>query len=214
MPHRLDRPGGDPPRGSRWGTVALLLLGVIVPMMGGLVVGVRRPGAITLASWLLLPFFGWVFLLVAAMTGMVKRWFWGVCLSWTLGVLVAASYLAALTAAIDVPFGLVAANADRRFLGWYAFGWLLAASPLWFLLVRLLRLRFWQPWRRPDEWERGDEPPPAWALSVLNVTRPGMAAEVRRASRLPPRPRARWQRWLGGLLLLLAIARVALALLG
>lgn len=211
---RLDRPGGLPPRGSRYGMVGLFGVGMVTPMMGGMALYALRGGLALSDAWLFDLFFGWVAVLIGSFLGLTYRRFWGICLGWTQGTIVVVVYPAALAAAVPIPLGLLAVDADRRFLAWYALGWLLAVLPLWICLVRMLRLHFWQPWRQPDEWEGGDEPVPRWAMAMLGATRPWLAEDIRRAQGLPEPPeRSRWLRWLPWALLAIPVGRVVLAIL-
>lgn len=211
----LDRPGGLPPCGSRYGMLGLMGLGLVTPMMGGMALYALRGGLSLPEPWLFGLFWGWVILLLGSFIGLTYRRFWGICLGWSQGLVTAIAFPLALAAAVPIPLGLVGADGDRRFLAGYALGWLLAAVPLWPLLVRMLRLRFWQPWRRRDEWEPGDEPVPRWALIALDHTRPWLADQVRQANHLPERPPpSRWLVWLPWVFPLLVIGRVLLLLLG
>ena len=194
--------------------VGLFGLGMVTPMMGGMALYALR-GALPLPQWWLFGlFWAWVALLLSSFLGLTYRRFWGTCLGWSQGLIIAVAYPPALAVAAPIPLGLVSADDDRRFLAWYALGWLIAAVPLWFLLFRMLRLRYWQPWRRPAEWEPGDEPVPGWALTALGYTKPWLADEVRRANNLPERPPpSRWLSWLPWVFPLLVIGRVLLLLL-
>ena len=195
--------------------LGLFGVGMVTPMMGGLALNALCGGLPLSQWWLFGLFFGWVAVLLGSFLGLTFRRFWGICLGWGQGTVMAAAYPVALIAALPVPLRLVAADARRRFDAWYALGWLVAVLPLWFCLVRMLRLRFWQPWRRPDEWEKGDEPVPPWALAALTYTKPWLADEIRRSQGLPERPPpSRWLSWLPWALLALVIARVVLMVVG
>ena len=208
-----DRPGGLPPRGSRYGLLGLVGVGMVTAMMGGLAL-YALCGELPLPDpWLLGLFLGWVALLLGSFIGLTYRRFWGICLGWGQGVVVAAVYPVALAASILVPLGLVVVDAERQFLAWYALVWLGAVAPLWWCLVRMLRLRFWQPWRQRDEWEKGDEPIPRWAMVGLDMTRPWLADEIRRTEDIPP-ARYRWRGIAAAVFAILVLLRVLLLVLG
>lgn len=42
--------------------------------------------------------------------------------------------------------------------------WVLLAPFAW-LLLRMLRLRYWQPWTGPEDWESGNEAPPRLGMT-------------------------------------------------
>ena len=48
---------------------------------------------------------------------------------------------------------------------------LLVAGAFWPLLIRALRLRYWQPWTSPDQWETGDERIAGWVYKAAGAPR-------------------------------------------
>jgi len=53
-------------------------------------------------------------------------------------------------------------------------------SPACWGLLRLLTLRYFQPWTRPDQWESEQSRTPGWAMAIIRFTHPALATEIER----------------------------------
>ncbi|QYE33426.1 MULTISPECIES: hypothetical protein [Sphingosinicellaceae] len=117
---------------------------------------------------------GWTFLLlVVLVAGFRARRFWTICLFYYVGVTLLAAYAAILAFALAVVLRLVPfqdAGAYPAAVCGLVFALLQVPFAWW--LRRTLRLRYWQPDSQPDQWELGDETPPAWAMSPTRSNRP------------------------------------------
>ncbi len=105
-------------------------------------------------------------LMVTLIAGFRARRFWTICLFYYIGVALLASYGAALVFAAVVAaklFPLKDSGACPVAIWGLIFTVLQFPFAWW--LWGALRLRYWQPGSHPDQWEAGDETPPAWALS-------------------------------------------------
>lgn len=167
----LDRPSGLAPKGSSWG---LGLISLYAPAVPGLL-------AMAIAPWLPggpengLPFAlaglaPWMVTAVPLIIGFKSRRYWGVLLFFYVGVCCAV----ALPLSIVVLAGLILTNfqhpPDQFYDVWFGVG-LIAMLPFWPRLVRTLRLKYWQPWTNPSEWETGDERIANWVFDAAGAPR-------------------------------------------
>lgn len=110
---------------------------------------------------------GLTFVLMAALVaGFRARRFWTICLFQYVGMALLAAYVVVLMLATAVVVRL----APLQDVGAYPAAvagliFALLQVPFAWWLRRALRLRYWQPGSHPDQWEAGDETPPAWAMS-------------------------------------------------
>ena len=159
----LDRPPGLAPKGTSWGFGVMMLYWEAIPIftMFGLV-PFTAPGfgfawaAIACAPLSLL-------VLIPVIFGFKSRRHWGVVAYFWCGV----------TAIALLALGIVVLGATLLYsrahplpmIGMTAIfgGALLVLAMFVPLLVRALRLRYWQPWTAPGDWETGDERTPTWA---------------------------------------------------
>ncbi|QYE33958.1 hypothetical protein KZX46_14145 [Polymorphobacter sp. PAMC 29334] len=113
----------------------------------------------------------WAILAIPLILGMKLRRYWGVLLYFYIGMYcVVALPLAVIFLIILYLSTLNNPPADS---GIIVFGvGLIAMLPFWPKLVRALRLKYWQPWTRPDEWETGDERIAGWVFDTAGVPRP------------------------------------------
>ena len=79
----------------------------------------------------------------------------------------------AVPAAVLLVAGLLIASwrhpPDLVVFAWLFGGFLLAMLATWPWLVRGLRLRYWQPWTTPDQWEVGNERVAGWAQTMAGI---------------------------------------------
>ncbi len=115
-------------------------------------------------------------LCTAVISGFHKRHYWLICYWFTTSALLLALYVVGVLLGLVMFFRLVPLrHPDYHFINVVnLIMWTLLAPFAWCLL-RLVRLRYWQPWTRPESWEPGDETAPRWAPSVLS---PEVQAEM------------------------------------
>lgn len=164
---RLDRPPGYFPRGTSLGLVGLLALSVGVPFC---VLACAAPlSSAGFDRWLgSIPYvlgLGLVPALVFIAGARTHR-YWTVCAFFYFGCALLLAYVLGLVFALVALFGAFPLrDAGLRSMGVVGALFMLALGlPAWFLL-RALRLRYWRPGSLPESWEKGDEGPPAWAMS-------------------------------------------------
>lgn len=162
-PQDMQRPPGYAPRGTMMAIVGLPIL-TLSPFLTALSLApVLRNG---LEVWLdtMLPNLALCVPLVLTMAlGLHKRRLWYVATMFVWGAASLVSYIVGLLIGLAVLFRLLPeVHPELRFLlivnmlGWLAFTF----CAYWTL--RMLRLRYWQPWTRPTQWEPGDESQPRW----------------------------------------------------
>lgn len=163
----LSRPAGYAPRGTSAGIVGYTLLSVAVPFIAleGLIPVLANGLDVWLGSILPVIGFAMVLLLVLAL-GLHKRRYWYVCYLFATGALLLVGYLLGLLTGLAILTHLVPVrHSDLRFASVVNLVFWLLLAPFAWLLLRMLRLRYWQPWTRAAEWEPGDEAPPRWGMS-------------------------------------------------
>ncbi len=149
------RPSAILPQGSGYGLAALGILPGIIPfLVMQSLVPVLRNG---LDLWLdsLLPVIG-ISVIAAAIIafGLVGRRPWYIRFMHTFGWVILAAYALGAGLGLLVLVGLVPRTPDLRFFNVVNMvGWVIV-SPLAWLVLRMLRLRYWQPGTEPDGNER------------------------------------------------------------
>jgi len=168
------RPPGFAPRGTSLGVVGWLGLSAGVPMAAVLTAQPLLPdGVVVLIAaipWIL----GSTFLLmVALIAGFRARRLWTICLFYYVGITLMTAYAAILAFASAVAARLVPfQDAGAYPAAVWGLIFALLQMPFAWWLRRALRLRYWQPGSLPGQWELGDEPPPAWAMSPTRPEKP------------------------------------------
>ncbi len=71
---------------------------------------------------------------------------------------------------------------EQIYLVWFYAPWLLLMALFWPLLIRTLRLRYWQPWTTPDQWEVGEERVAPGVYKAAGATRPTAVQPAERNS--------------------------------
>ena len=115
-----------------------------------------------LGSMFASPLVGGV-LFVGLALGFSGRRYWGVCAFFGLGALSLALMLVDALVGLSAPLGW-AHRAHTDYVGFVYMGWVawLACLVMAWPLMRALRLHYWQPWTRPEQWEVGDERNARW----------------------------------------------------
>lgn len=181
-----DRPLGLAPKGTSWGLALLSVYAVGAPGAAATAVSSLLPIESELSGVAILTSAALgVTLLFPTLIGMLSRRYWGVALYFSV----------LLFYALVVPISLVTCVASvvlstrlHTRLYYYSWGGLIMILPqvaLYPLLIRTLRLKYWQPWTRPEQWEIGDERTPAWAY-LIGVRPPPEAEPL-----VPPEPAAK-----------------------
>ena len=160
----LQRPPGYAPRGTSLGLVGCIAL-TLSPFMATLsLIPVLDDGAGVFLGTMV-PNLAFCVPLILVMTlGLHGRRLWYVRFLFGWGAAALACYSVGLLLGLAVLFRLVPeAHPELRYtLIVTAIEWLfLTLCAYW--VLRMLRLRYWQPWTRPEQWEPGDETPPRWA---------------------------------------------------
>jgi hypothetical protein len=182
MPGDRRRPLAPAPWGTGAGFLSFVLLASLLPQATSMAIGEWSPhGA---HAWL--DRFGWTFLLsvmidLPPFLGWPGRYYWAICWFWIGGLILLCVYLPCLAIAAAVPLGWRRIGVpDETVLADYALALVLLCLPACWGLLRLVTLRYFQPWTRPDQWESGQYRAPGWAMAIVRVLRPALAAEIKR----------------------------------
>ena len=166
-----DRPLGLAPRGSAWGLGAIATLCMVAPTAAVFSAADWEP--LSLDGLLGSAFGSIVFSFVGFIplaAGLQTRRFWGVCWYFAAGMLSAIVYIAAVVIALAGFLHIfTVAYPDRIGLAWLGRLFILACTPMLLPLWRGLRLRYWQPWSPPGDWEGGDEHNARWASQLAGA---------------------------------------------
>jgi hypothetical protein len=172
-PDRPNRPATFAPKGTSLGLWTLIGLAVLLPMIFGFIAVAWGRAPLDAIVYLagagaLLAFADCALIIFALRT---HRWS-GVLGIFGVGIILLLAYAADWAAALALPLGLMRpADGDSGFLNGWAMGLLVLSALPVFWLIRLMSLRYWQPWTRPEQWESGDETRgPAWAGAVTNLS--------------------------------------------
>ncbi len=185
-----DRPAGFAPRGSSWGIGLMSVYAPGVPALTAMSLSPWLPGggetglAIALATVAV-----WAVIAIPLVIGFKLRRYWGVVLYFSVGIFC----VGALPAAIVVVSTVVLVTSHHRpaefYDVWFGLG-LVAMLPFWPMLVRAVRLKYWQPWSRPDQWEVGDERIADWVFDAAGVPRRPAASQYPARSTVIPKPKS------------------------
>ncbi len=170
---RRQRPPGFAPRGTSLGVVGWLGLTAGVPMAAVLTAQPLLPDGVTVLIAAIPWIVGSTFLLmIALVAGFRARRFWTICLFFYVGMTLLAAYAAILAFALAVVVRLVPFQDPGAYpASVWGLIFALLQMPFAWWLRRALRLRYWEPGSRPDQWELGDETPPAWAMSPTRTNK-------------------------------------------
>lgn len=164
-----DRPPGIAPKGTSWGIGLMSVYAPGVPALTAMAVSPWLPGGADTGLAVALAAVGvWAVIAIPLIIGFKLRRYWGIVLYFYVGVFC----VVALPAVIVILAGLILATAHHRptefYDVWFGLG-LVAMVPFWPRLIRALRLKYWQPWTRPDEWEAGGERIAGWVFDAAGV---------------------------------------------
>lgn len=166
-------PSGIMPQGSAYGLAALGILPGVVPflVMQSLVPVLKHGMDMWLGS--LLPVIG-VSVVAATIIafGLPGRRPWYIRFMFTLGWVILAGYTAGFGFGLLVLLGIIAkASPDLGFFNVVnIIAWVIV-SPLAWLVLRMLRLRYWQPWTTAGEWEQPENGPRSRTLLMSWLSR-------------------------------------------
>lgn len=121
----------------------------------------------------------WMIVAIPLVFGMKSRRYWGVMLYFYTGLFCAISLPISLILLATLYLSTLHHQPPDYYFIIFGVG-LVAMVPFWPLLVRALRLKYWQPWTRPNEWEVGDEWLADWVFDAAGVPRappPSQAAQ-------------------------------------
>ena len=167
----LTRPPGYAPKGTSAGlfSFAMLAAGVPFATIQSLVPVVS--GGLDLWLGSILPTLGFAMTLVVIMAlGMHKRHLWFVRFVFTAGSILLVGYILGVLLSLSVLANILPIRSrELHFISFVNIVFWLAQALFVWLLVRMLRLRYWQPWTKPDVWETGDETSPSWACHRSDV---------------------------------------------
>jgi hypothetical protein len=176
------RPLAPAPWGTGGGFLSFVLLACLLPLATSMAIGEWSPRGAD--AWL--DRIGWTYLLSAMivlppLVGWLWRRYWAICWFWIGSLILLSVYLPCLAIAAAVPLGWRRIGVpDEMVLADYALALALLGLPTCWGLLRLLTLRYFQPWTRPDQWESGEYRPPRWADAIVRVTHPALWAEIER----------------------------------
>ena len=160
----LQRPPGYAPRGTSLGLVGCVMLTLSPFVATSSLIPVLKNGVDLFLGTMLPNFAICVPLALVIGLGLHKRRLWFIRFFFAWGATGLACYAAGLLLGLAVLFRLIPeAHPEWRFALIVTFlGWLYSTLCAYWVF-RMLRLRYWQPWTNPDQWEPGDETPPRWA---------------------------------------------------
>ena len=170
----VTRPPGYAPRGTSLGLAGFILLSAGVPF--GTLQSLVPVLAHGIDIWLnsALPVFGFSTALgIVIALGFHKRRYWFVCFWFIMSSLLLVGYIIGLPIGLAVFLRLVPMrHPEYHILGVVNMIMWTVQAPFAWLLLRMLRLRYWQPWTNPESWEPGDETP-RWPSSARDSPPPG-----------------------------------------
>ncbi len=168
------RPTGYAPRSTSLGLAGYMMLSVGTPLLAiQSLIPVLANG---LDVWLgsILPVLAFAMsLMVIVILGLHKRRYWFINYLFYSGSVLLAAYPAGFLLGVAVLLRLLPLrHPDQLDGGMFNIALWLILAPFAWLLLRMLRLRYWQPWTQPSQWEAGDEAPPSWAPAPMpSITR-------------------------------------------
>ena len=159
------RPPGYAARGTSLGLFGLAGLSAAIPTLTLISLFPIYVGGIDLMLASLPYVLGSCFIFSIIITlGLHKRRLWYIYFMFTSGCLLLILYVIGFILALMVMFRLIPLQEPDLYFVSYSTTvcWVLAGIFAWFT-YRMIRLRYWQPWTTPEQWEPGDEAGPRWA---------------------------------------------------
>ena len=160
-----NRPPGYAARGTSTGLLGLVGLLALIPTVTMIsLFPVYTNGIDLMLAWL--PYIvgnGLVFGLVLTL-GLHKGRLWYIYFIFMSGCLLLVLYVMGFLFGLAILFHLIPLQEPVLYpISYYiVFCWVAAGILAWWTL-RMIRLRYWQPWTTPEQWEPGDEAGPRWA---------------------------------------------------
>ncbi len=163
------RPPGYAARGTSAGLLGLIGLSGLIPTVAIMSLFPVYTNGIDLlvASLPYIVGISFAFILIVAL-GLRKKQLWYVYFMFGSGCLLLVLYLLGFLLGMMVLFRLIPLQApDLYVVSYYTgFWWLLNGILAWWSF-RMIRLRYWQPWTTPEQWEIGNETGPSWAERLV-----------------------------------------------
>jgi hypothetical protein len=160
----------------------MLVLSPVVPFALAITLVSWGAFAFDLAIWALL---GGAFIGLSYLFGVVlpmrKHTYSNVVLFFGYGLTILALYTMAVLRALAAPLGLAKSpDSLHGFFGELGGAFLILFSPAALMVLRVVRLRYWQPWTPPGARERGDETRASpLVISVVSALSPTMREHFR-----------------------------------
>jgi hypothetical protein len=150
---------GTFPKGSSSGLWAICALTALVPflVLQSLIPALKNGLDLWIGSFLPVVGAGALAAVVVA-AGIYRLQRWLVGFVFTYGCFVLACFVIGFCLALILAFGVIPdTSQDLHFVHYVnIIEWIVFSPPAW-LLLRTLRLRYWQPWTGPDEWEPSEQ---------------------------------------------------------
>ena len=169
----LDRPLGLAPKGTSWGVGLGLTYAAFAPMLAVMCLSPWLPGGVVTGLSIAMPLgLVWMFAAIPVIIGFKSRRHWGVVAFFSICTFSAIAVPAALVIVAGVLLATLGRWPAQVFLVWFYAPWLLVMTLFWPLLVRTLRLKYWQPWTTPDQWETTQERAASWVYKAAGAKSP------------------------------------------
>lgn len=176
MGNALDRPSGLAPKGTSMGLGLMTVFAPGIPALTAMSVCPWLPGEGDTGLAIGFTCIGiWAVISIPLVIGARLRRFWGVVLYFYVGAFCVVALPVALASLAILILSTTHDRPPTFFYMWFGVG-LIPMVPFWPLLIRALRLKYWQPWTRPEEWETGDERIAGWVFDAAGVPRPPAAS--------------------------------------
>ena len=188
-----DRPPGLAPKGTSWGFGLGVCYAFLAPTLAVLCLSVWMKGGVVSGLTFAMAFLPlYLVVMVVEVIGFKSRRYWGVWAYFCVGVFSAVALPVALVLVAAMLVLTLGHWPELVVLVWVYGAGLLVMALFWPLLIRGLRLRYWQPWTTPDQWETGDERMAGWAYAAGGAPVPGGSKrQSRRSVAMSRRPSER-----------------------
>lgn len=168
-PSLRNRPPGLAPKGSSWGLGLITTFAPGIPALTIMAASAWLPGGVDVAyPMALIPVGLWAIIAIPLIIGFKSRRYWGVVLFFWVGLFCAIALPIAVIG-LSLLYLLTIHHQPPEYYYIYMGALLLLMVPFWPFLIRALRLKYWQPWTRPDEWEVGDERIADWVFVAAGL---------------------------------------------
>ncbi len=148
----LDRPEGVAPKGTSWGVGLGLTYAAFAPMLAIMCLSPWLPGGVVTGLSIAMPLgLVWMFAAIPVIIGFKSRRHWGVVAFFSICTFSAVALPVALIVVVAMLLATLGRWPQQIYLVWFYAPWLLLMALFWPLLIRTLRLKYWQPWTTPDQ---------------------------------------------------------------